>query len=66
MKKVIKELKKELTMISIRLSKKDLDKMKEKSEAYTLGNLSKWIIYASKMYNPSSKELTKISSVKKK
>ena len=53
------------TMISLRLSQADYNAIKERSNLFCLGNVSKWLVYAAKKYQPSQNELIKLQPKKK-
>lgn len=57
---MIKALKKEpKKLFSIRIKKEDIVLLKDKAKRYAGGNVSDWIIYASKNYTPKKCELDK-------
>ena len=53
-KQKVKKQKSDRTMIAIKLSQKDLTKLKSNAKWFAGGNLSEWLRYAGEHFVPSS------------
>lgn len=51
-----KNRKLELSLITLRINEWDLSQLRVKAEKYAEGNLSAWLRYCGRMYNPKKSE----------
>ena len=57
LKSLVKELPR--TLMTIKVSEKELKELKDKADCYAGGNISAWLRYAGLKYVPEKKELCK-------